>query len=150
MTGSQGPAKAEGWTDNEGEGPKDNAGRRTKKKDKPKKDFDPRTDKLLDIASNEDYLMDSLQNFKPPAEQSVTDKSMSVFGERQDGKSHSTHRVIAGVKLGNMVEDNIDDVNEIRQLQDPNFQASTPYTTPYTTPYQATPTPYEDTPDDQL
>jgi hypothetical protein len=34
--------------------------KKTKKKDKQKKEFDPRTDKLLDIASNEDYLMDSL------------------------------------------------------------------------------------------
>lgn len=32
------------------------------------KEFDPRTDKMLDIVSNEDFLMDSLKNFKPPNE----------------------------------------------------------------------------------
>lgn len=98
--------------------------KRAKKRDGPPKDFDPRTDKLLDIASD-DYLMESLQHFKPPAEQSVTDKSMSVFGERQDGKSHTaTPKVIAGVKMQNMV-DNAEDVDEIRQLQYP-LATSTP------------------------
>lgn len=31
----------------------------------PKKEFDPRYDKMLDINSNEDFLMESLKNFKP-------------------------------------------------------------------------------------
>lgn len=39
-----------------------------------KKDFDPRTDKMIEIDVNEDFLMDSLKNFKPPEENSL-DKS---------------------------------------------------------------------------
>ena len=67
---------------------------------------------MLDIASNEDYLMDSLQHFdeylekRPPHDKSV-DKSISVFGERAldrsalsaMGPGGASHRVIAGVKL---------------------------------------------------
>ena len=55
--------------------------KRAKKKDKPKKDYDPRTDQLLEIPSD-DYLMESLKNFKPPVEQSITDKSISALGDR--------------------------------------------------------------------
>ena len=72
---------------------------------------------MFDIASDENYLMESLQNFKPP-EQSVTDKSMSVFGDRQETKSTATvPKVIAGVKIQNMVENNADDLEEIREMQ---------------------------------
>jgi len=36
-----------------------------------RKEFDPRTDKMLDINSNEDFLMESLKNFRPPQERSL-------------------------------------------------------------------------------
>lgn len=118
---AQRPPKVGGWTDNEGEvkAPISKQESPTKSKKpkqaKHKKDFDPRTDKMLDINSNEDYLMESLQNFKPPVDKSL-DRSISVFGDKKEAPSHDPHRVIAGVKMKNMVEDHVDDINEIKQL----------------------------------
>ena len=63
---------------------------------KKKKEFDPLKDKMLEIDSNEDFLMDSLKNFKPPKEPTVADKSMTSIAEPPP--------VLAGVKLKNMIE----------------------------------------------
>lgn len=124
MTDSQRPPKVGGWTDNEGEirvpfSQKESPNKSKKSKQpQPKKEFDPRTDKMFDINSSEDYLMESLHNFKPPVEKSV-DRSISVFGDKKEAVGPE---VIAGVKMRNMVEDHPDDINEIKELQDPNFQ----------------------------
>lgn len=72
---TEGPqAQIGGWTE-KGEGedaPILNAG---KKPVKLKKEFDPRKDKMLDIPSDEDFLMDSMKNFKPPMTPKMLDMS---------------------------------------------------------------------------
>ena len=55
-----------------------------------KKEFDPKKDRMFEIDSNEDYLMDSLKNFKPPKE---LDKSMTSIGEKR-----KPVKIIAGSK----------------------------------------------------
>ena len=77
-----------------------------------KKEFDPRKDKILDIATDDDILMDSLKNFKPPAD-NFMDKSASTFLE----KKKEDETVIAGVKMKNMVDNYDTDFDEIRQLE---------------------------------
>lgn len=111
-----------GWTDNEGEiqvPSKVGSTNKKKGKEPKKKEFDPRTDNILDINPSEDYLMDSLQNFKPPQESSM-DKSISVFGDnRKDRTPRSSylndpHKVIAGVKLDKMIDPHDESFNEIK------------------------------------
>ena len=117
--------QVDGWTEKEGDAVKPVATQKAKKKAKQpkvKKDFDPRTDKMFDINSNEDFLMDSLKNFKPPKETSIDKSHISALENNLGFEgSQITARVVAGVKLRNMVEDNQEDIDEIRQLQDPNF-----------------------------
>ena len=66
--------------------------------------------------------MDSLKNFKPPLEKSVDKSHISALENNLgfDGNAAAA-RVVAGLKMQNMVEDNQTDIDEIRQLQDPNF-----------------------------
>ena len=66
--------------------------------------------------------MDSLKNFKPPHEKTMDKSAISALENNLglDG-AQATARVIAGVKMRNMVEDYQEDIDEIRQLQDPNF-----------------------------
>lgn len=78
---------------------------------KEKKEFDTRNDKILEIESNEDYLMDSLKNFNPPAEQTMLD--MSGVYKSQVGTARV---VIAGVKMRNMIDNDEQDIEEINQV----------------------------------
>ena len=115
----------DGWTEKGAHEPKTALPEKPKKKAKQpkvKKEFDPRTDKMMDINSSEDFLMDSLKNFKPPVEKSMDKSRLSVLENNIGFDSNAAAaRVVAGVKLKNMVEDNQTDIEEIRQLQDPNF-----------------------------
>lgn len=62
---------------------------------------------MLEIDSNEDYLMDSLKNFKPPKE---VDKSMTSIGEKR-----KPMKIIAGSK-NEILDPDIDDVKETQLL----------------------------------
>jgi len=73
---------------------------------KVKKEFDPRTDKMLDIDVDEDFLMDSLKNFKPPEDNSFHNKSQLTALDGL-GLTRQTE-VLAGVKLRNMVDEGRD------------------------------------------
>lgn len=67
----QQPAKVGGWTDQGSDEKAQNQSKSKTKAIQKKKEFDPRTDKMLDINSNEDFLMESLKNFRPPQERSL-------------------------------------------------------------------------------
>ena len=108
----------------------------TKDPAKPKKEFDPRTDKLLDIDTSEDYLMEALKNFKPPVEPSMDKSQISalenqnLFGagkniDQPSGTESKDISVIAGLKMNKMVEaDDSKDIKELRELNNSNFRIS--------------------------
>ena len=49
---------------------------------KEEKGFDPRTDKMLDIKSDENYLQESLDNFRPPKDKSMDKSKISNILDR--------------------------------------------------------------------
>lgn len=115
--------KVGGWTDN------GDAAVGEPAELKEKKEFDPRTDKMFDIRSDDNYLMESLANFKPP--EISADKSGLSLLSKHLGESQFMGQpdkaVIAGLKLRNMVENTPEDLEEIRMLQDPNFRPLSPH-----------------------
>lgn len=79
---------------------------------KVKKEFDPRHDKMFEIDSNENYLMESLKNFKPPEEHSLDQSYISALeqmvSDNKGGQGSLNQRdaqAVGGVKL-NMMFDN--------------------------------------------
>ena len=121
----QQPAKVGGWTDQEGDARGKNQSKSKIKLPPKKKEFDPRTDKMLDINSSEDFLMESLKNFRPPPEKSLNQSQLSaldqiVASEHKSSLKPGDAQVVAGVQMKNMM-DNEEDLKEIMQLENPNF-----------------------------
>lgn len=119
------PAKVGGWTDQGSDGGITGQIKPKIKLPPRKKDFDPRTDKMLDINSNEDFLMESLKDFKPPVEQSLDKTHISALekiipSEKKSSIRAADAKVVAGVQMKNMM-DNEQDLQEIMQLENPNY-----------------------------
>ena len=77
---------------------------------------------MLDINSQEDYLMESLKNFKPPEGQ-MSDKSYISALEQTEPMGSlrdADAKVLAGVKMRDMVGDK-SDRQELMQLENTNF-----------------------------
>lgn len=70
------------------------------------------TDKMMDIASNEDFLMDSLRDFKPPDDKQLLNKSgMTAVLENNLGPIRDVEKdIVGGLKMKDMVDDNQDDL----------------------------------------
>lgn len=79
---------------------------------------------MLDIDSGEDYLMESLKNFKPPEEKSMDKSKISaleqIISDKKATLNQKDKEVVAGVKIINMVDGN-QDYDELMQLENTNF-----------------------------
>ena len=75
---------------------------------------------MLDIASDENFLMESLKNFKPPGDKSLDKSNLSInFPQNLPQELVSEGFVTSGLKLKQMMDPNSqEDINEIMALQD--------------------------------
>jgi len=73
---------------------------------------------MLDIASDENFLMESLKNFKPPGDKSLDKSSLSInFPQNLPQELVSDNFVTSGLKLKQMMDPNSqEDINEIMAL----------------------------------